>query len=145
MLLGVSKNWTLLNNWTTIILMDVVWYLTVVLILIFLMVRDVDIFLCVFWPAAFLHGGKCLFRSSGHFKISAFVGFLTSSCMTLSYILDIRKLWEIMKYREAQHSAVHRATKCQTWLSNWTTTSPYHIHCLHISFPIWQATISFCS
>ena len=145
MLVEVSKNWKLLNNWTTIILTDVVWYLTVVLIFIFLMVRDVDTFSCVFWPAAFLHGGKCLFRSSGHFLISVFVGFLSSSCMTSLYILDIRKLWEIMKYREAQHSAVHGVTKGQTWLSNWTTTtSPYRIHCLQISSPIRQATISFC-
>ena len=136
--MGVSKSWILLNNWTTIFLIDVMWYLNVVLIFIFLVVRDVDIFSYIFWPTAFLHGGKYLFRSSGQFSISVFVGFLTSSCMTSSYILDISKLWEIMKYREAQHSAVHGVTKCQTWLSNWTTTtSPCHIHCLQISSPIW--------
>ena len=36
--------------------------------------------------------------------------------------MSLRKLWEIVKDREAWHAAFHAVTKSQTWLSNWTTT-----------------------
>ena len=35
---------------------------------------------------------------------------------------NLSKLQEIVKQREAWHAAVHRVTKSQTQLSNWTTT-----------------------
>ena len=34
---------------------------------------------------------------------------------------NLSKLWEMVKDKEAWHSAVHGVTKSQTWLSNWTT------------------------
>ena len=35
--------------------------------------------------------------------------------------VNLRKLREMVKDREAWHAAVHGVTKSQTWLSNWTT------------------------
>ena len=34
--------------------------------------------------------------------------------------MSLSKLWELVIDREAWHTAVHRVTKSQTWLSNWT-------------------------
>ena len=36
--------------------------------------------------------------------------------------ISLRKLWEIVKDREACHAAVHGVTKSRTQLSDWTTT-----------------------
>ena len=36
--------------------------------------------------------------------------------------MNLSKLWEMVKDREAWHPAVHGVTKSRTWLSNWTTT-----------------------
>ena len=36
--------------------------------------------------------------------------------------MSLSKRWEMVKDREAWHVAVHRVTKSQTWLSDWTTT-----------------------
>ena len=38
------------------------------------------------------------------------------------------KLQEIVKDREPWCAAVHGVTKCQTRLSDWTTTATIHIH-----------------
>ena len=35
---------------------------------------------------------------------------------------SLSKLQEILKDKEAWHAAVHRVTKSQTWISDWTTT-----------------------
>ena len=40
--------------------------------------------------------------------------------ITDSMDMSLGKLWEIVKDREAQGAAVHRVSKNQTWLSNWT-------------------------
>ena len=43
--------------------------------------------------------------------------------ITNSMEINLSKLQEIVKDREAWHAAVHRAAKCQTLLSNRTTTN----------------------
>ena len=40
--------------------------------------------------------------------------------ITGSMDMGLRKLWEIVKEREAWHAAVHGVTKSRTWLSDWT-------------------------
>ena len=37
-----------------------------------------------------------------------------------SMVMNLSKLWEIVKDREAWHDAVHGVAKNQTWLSDWT-------------------------
>ena len=37
--------------------------------------------------------------------------------------MNLNKLQEIVKDREAWYAAVHGVSKCQTWLSNWTTNN----------------------
>ena len=37
--------------------------------------------------------------------------------------MNLSKLWEIVKDREAWHVAVHGVAKSRTWLSDWTTTA----------------------
>ena len=43
--------------------------------------------------------------------------------ITNSMGMSLSKLREIVKDREAWNAAVHRVTKIQTWLSDWTTTN----------------------
>ena len=43
--------------------------------------------------------------------------------ITNSIDMNLSKLWEMVKDREAWHAAVHRVTKSQTWLRDWTTTT----------------------
>ena len=46
--------------------------------------------------------------------------------ITESMGMNLSKLWEMVKNREAWCSAVHGDAKSQTWLSNWTTTTLFH-------------------
>ena len=51
-------------------------------------------------------------RNRGQQRIRWFDGITDSVNMSLS------KLWEMVKYRQAWHAAVHRVAKSQTRLSN---------------------------
>ena len=45
--------------------------------------------------------------------------------ITDSVDMSLSKLWEIVKQREAWHTAVLGVTKSQTWISDWTATAPF--------------------
>ena len=42
--------------------------------------------------------------------------------------MNLSKLWETMKDREAWRVAVHGFTKSQTWFTNWSNNNKLQIH-----------------
>ena len=53
--------------------------------------------------------------------------------------LNLRKLWEIVKYRETWHAEVHGVAKSQTQLNDWTTTKT----CVEKE-PLFEIYLLFC-
>ena len=50
---------------------------------------------------------------------------------TNSMVMNLGKLWEMVKDREAWHAAVHGFVKCQTQLVDWTTKNEGIIYCIN--------------
>ena len=58
--------------------------------------------------------------------------------------MNLRKLQEIVKDREAWHAGVHGVTKSQTGLSDWTTTIVLYIY-IYIYISIVHCFLFLCN
>ena len=56
--------------------------------------------------------------------------------ITDSMDMNLSKLWEIVKDRDAWHAAGHGVSKSQTWLRDWTTTN-YFFCTFYILRSVW--------
>ena len=48
--------------------------------------------------------------------------------------MNLGKLWEIVRDREAWHAAVHGVTKSRTWLGSWTTATTISLVLVYIAW-----------
>ena len=85
-------------------------------------------------------------ENSGLNKIN-FIAFLILFIYSITDLMDMNlgKLGEIVRDREAWHATVHGVAKSQTWLSDWTTTKLYCKISQSFFSPYFQKTIKFIS
>ena len=63
--------------------------------------------------------------------------------ITYSMDMNLSKLWEIVKDKEAWCATVHKVTKNQTWLLDWTTTNTlFRIFFFFLPVPLSSLTIT---
>ena len=55
----------------------------------------------------------------------------------------LSKFWDLVKDREAWCAAMHRVTKCRTWLSDWTEDTKYQI--LFLTYISFVLISDFCN
>ena len=77
-------------------------------------------------------------RRRGHQRMRRLDGITNAMNMNLG------KLWEIVRNREAWHVAVHGMTKSQTWLDDWITTTNVRI-VKDVVFPVVMCGCESCT